>query len=147
MTRKQKRWTVFAVINGLMLLAVPLYYLYVNVFLQVIPEQLTKCTAARFLHLYCTGCGGTRAVGALFRLDILTALRLNPFVPVAAGLFIYYDIRAALAIARDEPLAVKVPTAVWIGLPVFLLIMTVARNLALVYCGYDPIGDLVSFWQ
>lgn len=147
MTRKQKRWTVFAVINGLILLAIPLYYLYVNVFLKLIPEQLIRCSVARFLHLYCPGCGGTRAVGALLRLDILGAFRLNPFVPVAAGLFIYYDIRAAIAIARDDKLVVKVPTAVWIGAAAFLLIMTVARDLALVYFGYDPIGDLAFYWH
>ena len=147
MTLKQKRWTLFAVINGLVLLCIPLYHLYVHQFLPLVPDFMTKCVAVRFLHLYCTGCGGTRAVGALLRLDVLGAFRLNPFVPVAAGLFIYYDLRAALAIARGEKLVVKVHNAVWILLAVFLIAMTVGRNAALVYFGYDPIGDLASYWR
>ena len=147
MTLKQKRWTLFAVINGLVLLCIPLYHLYIHQFLPLVPDFMTKCVAVRFLHLYCTGCGGTRAVGALLRLDVLGAFRLNPFVPVAAGLFIYYDIRAAIAIARDDKLVVKVHNAVWILLAVFLIAMTVGRNAALVYFGYDPIGDLASYWH
>ena len=147
MTLKQKRWTLFAVINGLVLLCIPLYHLYVHQFLPLVPDFMTKCVAVRFLHLYCTGCGGTRAVGALFSGDILGSLRLNPFVPIAALLFIYYDLRAALAIARDDKLVVKVHNAVWILLAVFLIAMTVGRNAALVYFGYDPIGDLASYWR
>ena len=147
MTLKQKRWTLFAVINGLVLLCIPLYHLYVHQFLPLVPDFMTKCVAVRFLHLYCTGCGGTRAVGALLRLDVLGAFRLNPFVPVAAGLFICYDLRAALAIARGEKLVVKVHNAAWILLAVFLIAMTVGRNAALVYFGYDPIGDLASYWH
>ena len=81
MTLKQKRWTLFAVINGLVLLCIPLYHLYVHQFLPLVPDFMTKCVAVRFLHLYCTGCGGTRAIGALFNGDLLGSLRLNPFVP------------------------------------------------------------------
>ena len=147
MTLKQKRWTLFAVINGLVLLCVPLYHLYIHQFLPLVPDFMTKCVAVRFLHLYCTGCGGTRAVGALFNGNLLGALRLNPFVPIAALLFICYDLRAALAIARGEKLVVKVHNAVWILLAVFLIAMTVGRNAALVYFGYDPIGDLTSYWH
>ena len=147
MTLKQKRWTLFAVINGLVLLCIPLYHLYIHQFLPLVPDFMTKCVAVRFLHLYCTGCGGTRAVGALFNGDLLGSLRLNPFVPIAALLFICYDLRAALAIARGEKLVVKVHNAVWILLAVFLIAMTVGRNAALVYFGYDPIGDLASYWH
>lgn len=147
MTLKQKRWVTFAVINGLVLLCIPLYHLYIHKFLPLFPDLMTKCVAVQFLHLYCTGCGGTRAIGALLRCDIIDAFRLNPFVPIAAILFICYDLRAAIAIARGEKLVVKVHNAVWISVAVFLILMTVARNIALVCFGYDPIGDLLAYWH
>ncbi len=147
MTLKQKRWVTFAVINGLVLLCIPLYHLYIHKFLPLFPDLMTKWAGVQFMHLYCTGCGGTRAIGALLRCDILNAFRLNPFVPIAAILFICYDLRAVIAIVRGEKLVVKVHNAVWISVAVFLILMTAARNIALVRFGYDPIGDLIAYWH
>lgn len=143
----RKRWTLFAVINAAALLAAPLYRLYLWLLPRLMPQGLWQCVCARFFHLYCPGCGGTRALGALFRFDLLGALRLNALVPLGAALFLYYDVRAAVAIARREPLAVRVANAVWIGVLIFLLLFTVGRNVALIACGYDPIGDLIGYWS
>ena len=48
------------------------------------------CVFQHFLHIPCPGCGMTRAVAAVFRLDFLQAFRLHPMVwslPVLGAYF------------------------------------------------------------
>ncbi len=147
MTKTAKRWTLFGVINGLILLAAPLYVIYTEWFVRLFPALFTECACLRFFYLYCPGCGGTRAVGALLRGDVADSFLLNPLVPIAAVLFIYYDIRAALAICRKDPLAVNPHPAVWIGFCLLILLLAVGRNIAAIYWGIDPIGVVAGYWE
>lgn len=45
---------------------------------------ISGCWIWRNLHVYCPGCGGTRAVEALFRGEILRSFSYHPAVPVTA---------------------------------------------------------------
>ncbi len=62
---------------------IPLAYL-------IIPQwhriglYLLPCPTLTLFHIYCPGCGGTRAVYALFSGDIISALKYNLLVPAAA---------------------------------------------------------------
>ena len=47
-------------------------------------DVLPECVMLQALDLPCLFCGGTRSFAALARLEILAALRLNPFAAVAA---------------------------------------------------------------
>lgn len=50
------------------------------------------CVFQHFLHIPCPGCGMTRAVAAVFRLDFLQAFRLHPMVwslPVLGAYFLF----------------------------------------------------------
>lgn len=39
-----------------------------------------ECFFYKYLGIYCPGCGGTRMIKALFRLDFYQAFRYNPFI-------------------------------------------------------------------
>ena len=53
----------------------------------------TDCVFKKVFHMYCPGCGGTRAWKALIRLNILQSLYDNP---VVIFLFIFFLLRIFL---------------------------------------------------
>ena len=73
-------------------LAVPLCLILLVVIVQVIPADAfpLKCIFHEATGLYCAGCGGTRAIYALFRGDILTALHSNALVTLLLPVAFYF---------------------------------------------------------
>ncbi|MBQ3126330.1 MAG: DUF2752 domain-containing protein [Clostridia bacterium] len=92
------------------------------------------------------GCGGTRAAAALLRGDVLTSLRSNPIVLwlVMVGLYLYA--RGWWAVVRRDPARMRVPAWTWVGLIVLAVGLFAVRNLAMVFGGYDYLGDNLAFW-
>lgn len=110
------------------------------------PILAPGCTLSRVTHLYCPGCGGTRAVAALLRGDIVRCLRANPIVPWVGGCAVYLYIRAWIAVWRGRPETVRIPAWTWIGLIVLALGLLVVRNWLMIAYGYDYLGDNAAFW-
>ena len=120
-------------------LGILLYYIAVRAMNLRLP-----CFFALITHLYCPGCGCTRALGALLRLDVAASLAYNPTALLVIGLIVYYEIAFLLA-ARGKTQRVStaplfVGCAVFVGYAVF-------RNILLVRFGIDPLGDLLMFWS
>ena len=46
---------------------------------------VSRCWLWEHWHVYCPGCGGTRAIMSLLRGDVLTSFVLHPLVPYAAA--------------------------------------------------------------
>ena len=59
---------------------------------------LWPCPSLTLLHIYCPGCGSTRAAAALLHGDILLALRQNPVIPVGQLLLLLYYLEYALSV-------------------------------------------------
>jgi hypothetical protein len=51
---------------------------------------IAGCWIYRNLHIYCPGCGGTRALYALFRGQIVTSFYEHPAVPLCAATVAVY---------------------------------------------------------
>lgn len=122
-----------------------LFFGYALLMRHAFPNGYFHCVLHDFLHLYCPFCGGTRAILAVFRLDFVAAVRLNPALPPAALLAVALDIRALILLCRRS----KKPLCPRWCLPVgaaYFTIFFVARDAAL-WFGFDPAGDLLSFWQ
>lgn len=66
------------------ILMIPVYIFYKEVWLIFFPFP---CVLNAFFGIYCPGCGGTRAVEALLRGQILRALWYHPLVPYTAVIF------------------------------------------------------------
>lgn len=60
---------------------------FVNLYHGIFTGQ--GCYCLRKFHIYCPGCGGTRALHALLHLDILQSLKYNPFIII---LIIYFTL-------------------------------------------------------
>ena len=123
-------------------------YLY-RAYLDTLPGDGARslCLMHDFLHLYCPGCGGTRAVVALLRGQILHSLQCNPLSAYLAVGFLIVDLRALLHIVRKQPFEIRIPSwYFWIML-IIAALYCIARNVLMITIGYDYLGDLVRFWH
>lgn len=69
------------------------------------PEQYDfypQCPIFRFLHVYCPGCGATRALAALLHLRIAEALHYNALVVMLVPVLLAYFAVAYWKARRDE---------------------------------------------
>lgn len=138
MYSKKEQFIILCVINGLVLVGALAYPLYLAL-VDALPQM--TCAAVR-LGFYCPACGGTRALGALLRLDLVSACKYNLLVPLGAITFLVYDVAAIRALVRGKPRESFLSRhAVLIGVAV-LIVYTLLRNLLLLW-GFDPLGDLL----
>ena len=125
MSRSTRRWMAH-----LALLAVTVLAFVLRIFPPATAGFYPRCPVFFWLHLYCPGCGGTRALAALLHGRVAEALHWNAmivaFVPFALAFF-------AIAYRR----AVREATFSWPAPPPRLLtlclagagVFTLARNL------------------
>lgn len=106
----------------------------------------SECPFKRVFRLYCPGCGGTRAVSALLRGDVLTSVRSNPVVVWGLLLCIWQYARMVRSYIRRDRACFSIPSWSWISLIVIILGVFVVRNLLLVFVGYDYLGDNAAIW-
>ena len=101
------------------------------------PGHYPVCPLLTLTGLYCPGCGTLRALHALTRADLGTALGLNPLavvlIPVVAALWARWAVRSW----QGRPFATKGPhpAIIW-GFLVLLIAYGVVRNL--------PFGDFLA---
>ena len=130
----------FALFNALLLLFLAGGALYLG--LAARAPDLFACAFARGVHLYCPGCGGSRALYALLRFDLLGSLLAKPAL-LRGGATLLYSELALLGYARGG--RVRALPAILFG--AFLVLFFLVRNILLVAAGIDPLGDLISYWR
>ena len=130
-----------AVLLGILLF--PLYVWLSERVTAVIPG----CLMHDWFSLYCPLCGGTRAVGALLRLDFLAALRYNAYAVLLAVTAVVYDVLAWIRLCRGEEKLLVISKKILVIYGVLLLLYWIARNVLLVAFHVDPLGDLLWFWN
>jgi hypothetical protein len=88
------------------------------------------CPFKQLTGLDCPGCGSTRSLGALTRLDLGAALDHNVLVPFALAFVVVSWALWMVATwrSRPTPALVRGPTAI-VGIGLVFLVFTVVRNL------------------
>jgi Protein of unknown function (DUF2752) len=88
------------------------------------------CPFEHLTGLECPGCGSTRSLGALTRLDLGAALDHNVLVPLAALFVIVSWALWMIATwrSRPTPALVRGPTAI-LAIGLVFIVFTVVRNL------------------
>ncbi len=98
------------------------------------------CLVRDKLHIYCPGCGGTRAVEALLKLHPIQSLYYNPVVIlmiVAAGCIMIIN---RIEKNRSGHTLYKARIAVYVSFLVIWFAFFIVRNI-LLFCGIDVLGD------
>ena len=146
-TAKQ-RWQYFAFLQGLALLAALGAWLY-RAYLDTLPGQgrWSLCLIHDMLHLYCPGCGGTRAMVALLRGQWLHSLCCNPISAYLAVGFLVFDIRTAIAILCNKAQLPRLRAWYFWTMLGIALVLCIVRNVLIITTGYDYLGDLGAFWH
>lgn len=107
----------------------------------------TPCVFHELLHLYCPGCGGTRAVYALLHFDILESLAYHPFVLFVAVILLEYYVGAVITLIRNNGKRYYYLRTWFCYVALGIVVVNfILRNLLLVRFHYDYIGDLLPYW-
>ena len=96
---KKKRLEYFILIHCIFVLCIVCFFLATNLLRAF---DLTKCSFYEMTHLYCPGCGGTRAVASLFKLDIISSFKYNAIVPFGFVIFLFYDVVILKSIMKND---------------------------------------------
>lgn len=109
------------------------------------PALFPPCSLKNFFHLYCPGCGGTRALEHLLHLRLVQSLLCNPLVLFMAVCLIYYWFKTLIELIRQHGDAFF---SIHLGfLWAFLIILVgffLIRNFLLLKFGIDYLGELTD---
>jgi len=120
----KKRWIKwFTKIVLLFLLGSVYFYLGTRINFSI------PCLFHSFTHLYCPGCGMTRAVFSLISLDFVQAFFYNPFVYVLVFIIFYSFGMELYYLVKKKMKNVVYPKKLMYVLLVLLLIFGVLRNI------------------
>ncbi len=85
------------------------------------------CPFHKFTGLYCPGCGVTRLLFSLIKLDFYQAFRYNPLVFILLIIGIIYLL--IKFILKKFNIIIKVPNYVWYILIIIVIIYGILRNI------------------
>ena len=137
----------FMILTFLLLVFGVAVYLYIAT-VEALPRFITSCGFKSFFHLYCPGCGGTRAVYHLFHLQPIQSLLCHPLVLYIVVCAFYYWGKTLLFLVRQHGMAEFDICLVFLwGMLIFSVLFFIFRNFLLIACHIDYMGDLIQYWQ
>ena len=102
------------------------------------------CAVHELFHVYCPGCGGTRALFELFHGNIIGSLYCNPAVFLGMILILYYEIGAIITIIKNNGKCYYYQKGLLIyGYLIIIMLFTVVRDFMLVGMEIDLLGDFL----
>ena len=143
---KRKEGKIFLAVHLCLLLSCLLFPLYLKLAKGSF-SRFFGCILHDYLLLYCPVCGGTRAISALLRFDILEALRYNALVVCLVVFALVLDVIALIRLLQKKKTILRLPGWSWILMVVLLVSFGILRNILMIRYGYDPTGDLGAIWQ
>ena len=109
--------------------AISLAYLCAIAYFALKNFSFWPCPYYTYMHVYCPGCGMTRAVTALMRGDILMSLRQNVLALFGIVVALMFYIELVLKVfGRDFKFPLIHSLKFWMIVIAFIFAFTVARN-------------------
>lgn len=102
------------------------------------------CAVHELFHVYCPGCGGTRALFELLHGNIISSLYYNPAVFLGMLLILYYETGAIITIIKNNGKCYYYQKGILVyGYLCIIMLFTVIRDFMLVAMGVDLLGDFL----
>lgn len=116
---------VISQVVGLLILLFGYYFLNSKFELSI------SCPIKYFTHLYCPGCGITRCIFSIIKLDFKSAFMYNQLVFCLLPFFMFYYVYYCYIYItnKNENLLNKIPRLVYILLLIIVLIFGALRNI------------------
>ena len=100
------------------------------------------CPCIRLFHIYCPACGGTRAIMALVKGQLLASLRYNPAIFVGFLVGLYFETVYLLTLLTGNLRLTRLARAeLFLLFPLALITVFLVRN-GLLLAGRDTLGDI-----
>ena len=101
--------------------------------IEQLPIRRMSCLLYTLFHVYCPGCGGTRAVFALLRGDVLQSLYYHPVVVYTVVMYAWYLISNTVQWLSKEKIRIGTNFKTWYGVVAIVIIVVnwVVRNVLL----------------
>lgn len=105
---------------------------------------MLPCALHDIMHLYCPGCGGTRALFAMLHGHLWQSFCYNPALLLGTLLILYYELGVIVTLVKKNGKCYyyRKGTIVYLYL-IFLGVFTIVRNVLLVACKIDMLGDFL----
>lgn len=133
----------YVIVNGI--IGMVIFLIFIGLLLQrwnVIPVM--PCMIHELFHVYCPGCGGTRALFALLQGEVLRSLYCNPAVVLGIFLVLHYEIGIIITLVKKNGKRYYCSNLLLVGLYLGILVtFTIVRNYMLLECGYDMLHDFL----
>ena len=88
------------------------------------------CPIHYLFHIYCPGCGLTRMIISIFKLNFYQAFRYNPYIFILLVLFILYGIYALIRYIITKK-KTHISIKVLVGISISLIVYMILRNIPL----------------
>lgn len=91
------------------------------------------CDFYTLTGLYCPGCGGSRSLISLFKLDIISSVKYNIAVPFGIFVYVYYNVRGIIAaVKKDWEYFHKEKYMLCVAAVIILILNCIVKNLLLI---------------
>lgn len=104
---------------------------------------LGECIIKNKFHIYCPGCGGTRAIIALLKFDIIKSFKYNPII-IMLCLYILINILLNNIERKNNKIYLKVRFCLILSFFTIWFLHFVIRNFLLLFMHVDLLGDFVN---
>jgi hypothetical protein len=134
----------FFIINAVFVLTVAAFAVFLYYYRD---NPNMSCVFLKVFHLYCPGCGGTRALFSLLHGDILASLAYNPLLILTALFVLFYEIAYIVHIfgnVKPSAFFLRLYNILPIIFVVIVILFAVIRNLLVIFFKFDPVGDLTA---
>ncbi len=122
--------------------------IYFNVSGKELSFSKETCAFPTYFHIYCPGCGGTRAVRYLMHGDVVRSFMAHPVVIYLLILYVQSVCVSVYTIFIKKDMVVRYYVRIW---ELWLLLGIVVgsfliRNLLVVFFGIDFLGECAPYW-
>lgn len=141
----KQEWRTFIIVTAGCLLVLLIAVIWEHSVIKALP---VGCPFQRVLHIYCPGCGGTRASFHMLHLHPIKSFLYHPIVPFAVLILADYFIGAIITLIKRNGRRYYYLKD-WFCYIALVIVLGnfIIRNVLLIGFHIDYIGDLLQYWS